>query len=150
MNNAEELKDITEMLDKIYGKLSALEELIKGQSVQSDEEPTPKTETTGAIFLKAIKDSLENGGYYVRERFSKKERDKEKLLGVIDGNKVCIRNNTAYQIYSAAVTAPISKVVLWRLLESEKVIYNRSEIGLQRYFGKKREMVIYIDANKIL
>ena len=149
MNNAEVLKDITEMLDKIYGKLSAQEELIKGQSVQSDEEPTPKEETTGIIFLKAIKDSLKNGGYYVRERYTR-TNDKEKLLGVIDGNKVCIRNNTAYQIYSAAVTAPISKVVLWRLLESEKVIYNRSEIGLQRYFGKKREKVIYIDANKIL
>ena len=149
MNNAEVLKDITEMLDKIYGKLSALEELIKGQSVQSEAEPTPKEETTGSIFLKAIKDSLNNGGYYVRKRYTR-TNDKEKLLGVIDGNKICIRNNTAYQIYSAAVTAPISKVVLWRLLESEKAIYNRSEMGLQRYFGKKREMVIYIDANKIL
>lgn len=61
MNNAEVLKDITEMLDKIYGKLSALEELIKGQSVQSDEEPTPKEETTGIIFSVGI-------GYYMECR----------------------------------------------------------------------------------
>lgn len=149
MNNTEVLQKITERLDAICGKVTALEELIKGSRGQSDEEPTPKTETTGTIFLKAIKDSLENGGYYVRERYAR-TTDREKMLGVIDGSKVCIRNNTAYQIYSAAVEAPISKVVLWRLLESEKVIYNRDKMGLQRYFGKKREMVIYIDANKIL
>lgn len=112
-------------------------------------------ERVGDIFLKALKDAITDGDYFIRDKHGRtataaEKQGKKYLLGVIDGSMVCVKCWQAYKLYCNAVAAPMSNRILWQVLEEFKVIENREKYGKQKTIDRKRIGVIFIDANKLL
>lgn len=131
--------------------LQRIEERLDALEAMAGDGREEAGEGVASLFLRALKDALASGDYYIRDKW-KKQKGKEKghLLGVVDGSKVCVKSWQAHKIYSLAVPAPMKITTLWGVLEEFKVIAPREEVGRQKSIDKKRVGVIYIDADKLL
>ena len=152
MNNAEVLKDITEMLDKIYGKLSALEELIKGQSVQSEAEES----IIANSFLKAISKAIDSGKYCILRKQKKIPRQTERyieeangreIIGIYDDYFITLKSLPAYQIYKQYEECKTDMRALYIMLEKIGLIKKRKNYK-QKVIGDKKCSAIDVIISK--
>lgn len=152
MNNTEVLKDITEMLDKIYGKLSALEELIKGSRGQSEAEES----IIANSFLKAISEAIDSGKYCLlpkeknapgqTERYIKGANGRE-IIGIYDDYFITLKSLPAYKIYREFEGRKTDMRALYIMLENIGLIRTRKGYK-QKVVGDKKCSAIDVIISK--
>lgn len=103
-----------------------------------------------AIFLQALQDAIDGGGYYLRPKNkSPAEKTTGRLLGIYDRHEITLKAWQAYTIYEAATSSPMSIRALWEVLERAGTIYPRAEVGKTRSFNGKRSAALILDRDKL-
>ena len=108
------------------------------------------TNSTGEIFLQAIREALASGEYYLRDRWHKHDPNHPgKILGVVDGGRSYILRTTSYELYAAADPHPLKPISLWALLENTGFIHHRQGSQQTRSVDGSPKFIITVDTDTI-
>lgn len=129
-------------LQRIENRLDALE-LTASQGKQT------AADSVADLFLKAIREALDTGGYYLGDRHRRQKRDDPKLLGLADWDTVAIKAKLAYDLYAATTPRPLKRAVLWGLLEEAGIIRPRSDLQLEIKICGRDYTMVYLNRSQI-
>lgn len=108
------------------------------------------TNSTGEIFLQAIREALASGEYYLRDRWHKHDPNHPgKILGVVDGGRSYLLRTDSYKLYAAADPHPLKPVSLWDLLENTGTILPRKGSQQTRSIDGSPKFIITVDTDTI-
>lgn len=108
------------------------------------------TNSTGEIFLQAIREALASGEYFLRDRWHKHDPNHPgKILGVVDGSRVYLLRTASYELYAAADPHPLKPISLWALLESTGFIHPRQGSQQTRNVDGSPKFIVTVDTDTI-
>lgn len=130
--------------------MKQIEDRLISLEKKATESRSTVTNSTGEIFLQAIREALASGEYYLRDRWHKHDPNRPgKILGVVDGGRSYLLRKTSYELYAAADPHPLKPVSLWDLLENTGTILPRKGSQQTRSIDGSPKFIITVGTDTI-